>query len=156
RKGAFTGSVESRPGHVRAADGGTLFLDEIAELPMESQAALLRVLAESQVMPLGTSEAVEGGVPGLAGTPPGPHERVTAGKFRAALLARLSGFTIRLPPLRWRREDLGLLIASLLRKLGAQRASFTCEAGRALLRHRWPMNIRELEKALEAALVLAG
>ncbi len=158
RKGAFTGSVEARPGLVRAADGGTLFLDEIGDLPLESQTALLRVLQEQQVLPLGETRPVSVDVRVLAATHTDLDAAVADGKFRADLFARISGFTIKLPPLRWRREDLGLLIASLLRKLARdpERVSLTCEAGRALLRHRWPMNVRELEKCIESALVLAG
>ncbi|MCA1826092.1 MAG: sigma 54-interacting transcriptional regulator [Myxococcales bacterium] len=159
KKGAFTGAVENRPGHVRSADGGTLFLDEIAELPLQSQAALLRVLAENQVTPVGSSEPVNVDVRVVAATHADLEAAVSTGKFRADLLARISGFTIKLPPLRWRREDLGLLIASLVKKHardGAEKISFTCEAARALLHHRWPMNIRELEKCLESAMVLAG
>jgi transcriptional regulator of acetoin/glycerol metabolism len=156
RKGAFAGASENRPGLVRAANGGTIFLDEIAELPADAQSAVLRILAEQEVLAVGATEPVKVDVRVLAATHADLEERVTAGKFRADLLARLAGFTIKLPSLRRRREDLGLLIASFLRKFGAQKASFTCEAGRALLRHRWPMNIRELEKAIEAALALAG
>ncbi|MGZ6142971.1 MAG: sigma 54-interacting transcriptional regulator, partial [Myxococcales bacterium] len=156
RKGAFSGATENRPGLVRAADGGTLFLDEIADLPAGSQAALLRVLQESQVLAVGSTEPVHVDVRVLAATHADLEAAVAAGKFRADLFARISGFTVKLPPLRWRREDLGLLVAAFLRKYGAEKASFTCEAGRALLRHRWPMNIRELEKAIESAVVLAG
>ena len=81
---------------------------------------------------------------------------MAAQRFRADLYARLAGFTLRLPPLRRRREDLGLLIATLLRKHGGERATLTAEAGRALIRYRWPLNIRELEQCIASALVLAG
>ena len=158
RKGAFSGALESRPGLVRAAEGGTLFLDEIGDLPPAAQAALLRVLQEKQVLAVGATEPVSVDLRVLAATHVDLEAAVAAGRFRADLFARLSGFTVLLPPLRWRREDLGLLVAALLRKLAPQRAArvtFTCEAARALLRHRFPMNVRELEKALESALVLA-
>jgi transcriptional regulator with GAF, ATPase, and Fis domain len=156
RKGAFSGALENRPGLVRAADGGTLLLDEIGDLPAASQAALLRVLQEGEVLAVGATEPVKVDVRVLAATHADLEALVTTGKFRADLLARIAGFTVRLPPLRWRREDLGLLIGSFLRKFGRDDASFTCEAGRALLGYRWPANIRELEKAIESALVLAG
>jgi transcriptional regulator with GAF, ATPase, and Fis domain len=158
RKGAFTGAVEARPGLVRAAHGGTLFLDEIADLPPAAQAAFLRVLQEKEVRGVGSTELVAVDVRVVAATHVDLEAAVAAGRFRADLFARIAGFTVRLPPLRWRREDLGLLIAALLRKLAPDRAgriSLTCEAARALLRHRWPMNVRELEKCLESALVLA-
>ncbi len=158
RKGAFSGALESRPGLVRAAEGGTLFLDEIGDLPAAAQAAFLRVLQEKQVLAVGSTEAAAVDVRVLAATHVDLEAAVAAGRFRADLFARLSGFTVHLPPLRWRREDLGLLVAALLRKLAPQRAAritFTCEAARALLRHRFPMNVRELEKCLESALVLA-
>ncbi len=156
RKGAFTGAVETRSGLVRAADRGTLFLDEVADLSPAAQAALLRVLQENEVLAVGSTEAVRVDVRILAATHVGLEEAVAAQRFRADLYARLSGFTLRLLPLRRRREDLGLLIAALLRKSGAVSARFTPEAGRALLRHRWPLNVRELERCVGAALVLAG
>ena len=159
RKGAFSGATESRPGLVRAADGGTLFLDEIADLPASSQAALLRVLQEREVLAVGETNPVKVDVRIVAATHQNLEAAVAANRFRADLLARISGFTVKVPPLRWRREDLGLLLAALLLRLAPERAaavSFTPEAGRALLRHRWPLNVRELEKCLEAALVLAG
>ena len=143
---------------VRSADRGTLLLDEIGDLSAAAQAALLRVLQKKEVLPAGAGEPVKVDVRLLAATHHDLEAAVAAKKFRADLLAKISGFTIRLPPLRQRREDLGLLVAGLLRKLDEQRAakiSFSVEAGRALLRHRWPMNVRELEKCLEAALVLA-
>ena len=158
RKGAFSGALESRPGLVRAAEGGTLFLDEIADLPAAAQAALLRVLQEKQVLAVGSTEPVSVDVRVLAATHVDLEAAVAGGRFRADLFARISGFTIQLPPLRWRREDLGLLIAALLRKLDPDRAAgitFTCEAARALMRYRWPLNVRELEKCLESALALA-
>ena len=156
RKGAFTGAGESRPGLVRAADGGTLFLDEIGDLAPDAQAALLRVLQESEVLAVGATEPSRVDVRVLAATHVDLEGAVAAGQFRADLFARICGFTVKLPPLRWRREDLGLLIAAILRKHRAPQATFTCEAGRALLAHRWPMNIRELEKAVASAAVLAG
>jgi transcriptional regulator with GAF, ATPase, and Fis domain len=156
RRGAFTGAVETRSGLVRAADGGTLFLDEIADLSPAAQAALLRVLQENEVLAVGSTAPVRVDVRILAATHVDLEEAVAAQRFRADLFARISGFTLRLLPLRRRREDLGLLIASVLRKSGALAARFTPQAGRALLRHRWPLNVRELERCVGAALVLAG
>jgi transcriptional regulator with PAS, ATPase and Fis domain len=159
RKGAFSGATEDRSGLVRASDGGTLFLDEIGDLPAASQAALLRVLQEREVMPVGATRAVSVDVRVVAATHRDLDALVAREKFRGDLLARLSGFSIELPALRDRREDLGLLIPALLERLAPDRKDRTTlapEAARALIRHDWPYNVRELEKALSSALVVAG
>jgi DNA-binding NtrC family response regulator len=156
RKGAFSGAASDREGLVRAADRGTLFLDEIGDLPLASQAALLRVLQEEEVMPLGATRAVPVDLRVVAATHQDLPALVAAGRFRADLWARLSGFRVDLPPLADRREDLGIIIADLLQRLApdASKVSFAPAAARALARHDWPLNIRELEKALAAALAL--
>ncbi len=159
KKGAFSGAIADREGLVRSADGGTLLLDEIGDLPLSSQAALLRVLQEREVMPVGGTRPVPVDVRVLAATHRDLGGLVAAGTFREDLLARLSGFELRLPPLRDRLEDLGLLVRDLLLRLAPERASevtFTRRAARALFAHAWPRNVRELEKCLQAALVLAG
>jgi transcriptional regulator with GAF, ATPase, and Fis domain len=159
RKGAFSGAAEDRPGLVRSADKGTLFLDEIGDLPLSSQAAFLRVLQEREVVPVGGTRPVDVDVRLVAATHRDLDALVDEDKFRGDLFARISGIKVTLPPLRERREDLGLLIAALLVKVcgpEAAKVTFQPEAARALLRHRWPMNIRELEKTLAAAVVLAG
>ncbi|HEY1695218.1 MAG TPA: sigma 54-interacting transcriptional regulator [Polyangiaceae bacterium] len=159
KRGAFSGAIADRDGIVRSADGGTLLLDEIGDLPLPSQAALLRVLQEHEVMPVGDTRAIPVDVRFLAATHRDLRALVAAGTFREDLLARLSGFHLQLPPLRERREDLGLLVGELLRRLAPQRAgdvSLTRRAARALFAHDWPQNVRELEKCLEAALVFAG
>jgi transcriptional regulator with GAF, ATPase, and Fis domain len=156
RKGAFTGALESRPGLVRAADGGTLFLDEIGDLPLPAQAALLRVVQQAEVTAVGSVEPVRVDIRVLAATHSDLEDAVAAQRFRADLYARLAGFTFRLPPLRRRLEDVGLLIAAFLRKAGNEATTLTREAGRALLRHRWPLNVRELEQCIASASVLAG
>jgi hypothetical protein len=116
RRGAFSGSVEDRPGLVRASHEGTLFLDEIAELPLEGQAALLRVLQQSEVLAVGATRPVRIDLRVVAATHEDLERRVDAGTFRADLFARLAGFTVRLLPLRERREDLGILVARLLQR----------------------------------------
>jgi DNA-binding NtrC family response regulator len=157
RKGAFSGANEDRPGLVRSADRGTLFLDEIADLPLASQAAFLRVLQEREVVPVGATRPVGVDLRLIAATHRDLDEMVEHEEFRSDLFARISGVKVTLPPLRERREDLGLLIAILLARVGAsERASLDVQAARALFRYAWPMNIRELEKALAAAVVLAG
>jgi transcriptional regulator with GAF, ATPase, and Fis domain len=151
RKGAFSGATEDRPGLVRSADGGTLFLDEIGDLAGPAQAALLRVLQEKEVLPVGGTKAVPVDLRVIAAT----HRDLEAadGQFRSDLLGRLRGFELRLVPLRERLEDFGVLVASLL---GNQSVTFAPEAMRALLRSRWPLNIRQLQQSLSAAAALSG
>jgi len=159
RKGAFSGATEDRPGLVRAADGGTLFLDEIGDLPRRSQAALLRVLQEREVLAVGATRPVPVDLRVVAATQRPLETLVEAGAFRADLYARLAGFQLRLPPVRERTEDLGLLVGALLQRLAPARADrirFSGEAARALLLHDWPLNVRELEQCLAAAIALAG
>ncbi len=157
RKGAFSGATEDRPGYVRAADRGTLFLDEIGDLPSAAQAALLRVLQERAVVPVGESTPVAVDFRLCAATHRDLAARVEAGEFRADLHARLLGATFVLPPLRDRRGDLGLLIRRLLaREPGGDQMTLTPAAAYALLRHDWPLNVRELERTLAAAVARAG
>lgn len=157
RRGAFSGAVDDRPGLVRAADGGTLFLDEVAELPASAQASLLRVLQEREVLAIGATKPVSVDVRVVVATHRDLGRMVTQRLFRDDLLARLSGFVVELPPLRKRREDLGLLVAQLLRRACGERLPrLSNEAARALLLHRWPLNVRELDQALRAAVALAG
>jgi transcriptional regulator with AAA-type ATPase domain len=157
RRGAFTGATEDRPGLFRAASGGTLFLDEIGDLPLPLQAAFLRVLQEGEVLPLGAEKPVRVDVRVVAATHRDLHALVQREAFRSDLYARLSGLTVRVPPLRERREDLGILVAAILPRVARQPGSVTfgSDAARALFRHDWPLNVRELEKALEVATVLA-
>ena len=155
RKGAFSGAVEDRPGLIRSADGGTLLLDEIGDLPLPAQATLLRVLQEEEVTPVGGTRPTKVDLRVIAATHRDLPALVRQEKFRTDLLMRLCGFTVNLPPLRERREDFGLLLARLLRRINAGKLTFTPEAGRAMLRHSWPGNVRELEKCLSSASVLA-
>jgi transcriptional regulator with GAF, ATPase, and Fis domain len=155
RRGAFSGAVAERTGYVRAADRGTLFLDEVADLRLPSQAALLRVLQERQVVPLGSERPLDVDVRFCAATHRALPDMVQAERFRGDLLARLSGFELRLPPLRERMEDLGLLVRALLRRRG-QTATFQAATARALFAHPWPGNVRELEQTLGAALALGA
>jgi len=158
RKGAFSGALEDRPGLVRSADRGTLFLDELGDLPLPAQVSFLRVLQESEVVPVGGARPVKVDLRLIVATHRDLDELVAKGQFRADLLARVSGFLLTLPPLRERREDLGLLIASLIERHCPKRADglrFTPDAARAILLHRWPLNIRELEKCLATALALS-
>jgi transcriptional regulator of acetoin/glycerol metabolism len=159
RKGAFSGAADDRPGLIRAAHQGTLFLDEIGDLPAASQAAFLRALQEREIVPVGATRPIPVDIRVVAASHRDLQAQVEAGRFRADLFARISGYTVRLPPLRERREDIGLLVGSLLPRVagaGASRVTFTPAAARALFRYAWPLNVRELEKCLETAVVLAG
>ncbi|MDI1442942.1 sigma 54-interacting transcriptional regulator [Polyangium sp. 6x1] len=159
RRGAFSGALEDRPGLVRAADRGTLFLDEIGELRPPAQAALLRVLEEREVRPVGATAPVKVDVRFVSATNRGLERMVEAGTFRADLFHRLAGHRVELLSLRDRREDLWLVAASLIeRHAGAEAARVRLHpsAARAMFEHAFPGNARELEKVLGAALALAA
>jgi len=157
-KGAFTGAARDEPGMIRAADGGTLFLDEIGDLPLAAQAALLRVLQEREVVPVGGTRPIKVDLRVVAATHR-PLDRMAAdGGFRADLLARLAGYRHLLLPLRMRREDLGVILGDLLRRAevpGAAELRISTAAGRKLFAHDWPLNIRELQQSLSVAAALA-
>ena len=158
KKGAFSGATRDRPGLVRASDGGTLFLDEIGDLPLPAQAALLRVLQEAEVLPVGSHRPESLDLRAIAATHHDLKRSVREGHFRHDLLARLEGITLALPALRDRPEDIPLLMVLLLRKLAPERpdVKLTPAAAQALLSHPWPLNVRELEQALAGALALSG
>jgi DNA-binding NtrC family response regulator len=153
-KGAFTGADVARGGLIRASDGGTLFLDEIAELAMSSQTALLRVLQEQEVIPVGGDRAVKVDLRVVTATHKRLDDEVDAGRFRADLRARLLGVELLLPALRDRREDLAAIAIALLGK-HTRSVAFSADSIAALYAHGWPLNIRELERALAAALAVA-
>lgn len=155
RKGAFSGAAEDRPGLVRAADRGTLLLDEIGDLPLTAQAALLRVLQEREVLPVGGTRPVPVDLRVVAATHRSLDRMVEAGEFRADLHARLAGYRLELWPLRERREDTGLLVGALLARMGAADLRLHPRAARALLGYKYPGNVREMERGLEAAVALA-
>jgi DNA-binding NtrC family response regulator len=157
RRGAFSGA-EDRPGLIRNADHGTLFLDEVAELPLTSQAALLRFLQEGEVTALGAGKPIVVNVRVVAATNRTVEDLVGNGSFRRDLYARLRGYEVRLPPLRNRIEDLGLLVAALVARHapGGPPRRLSRAAARALFLHRWPFNVRELEQALHTAIAIGG
>jgi DNA-binding NtrC family response regulator len=151
-KGAFTGATEPRVGDIARAHKGTLFLDEVGNLPLATQAKLLRVLETKTVRPVGGREPVEIDVRWVAATNASLSDESS---FRSDLRFRLAGFVARLPPLRRRREDLGLLIAALLKEAGVKKASLTRSAASRLLTHPLPGNVRQLRQVLRAAAFLA-
>jgi DNA-binding NtrC family response regulator len=157
-KGAYSGATEDRVGLIRAADGGTLFLDEIGDLPLPAQVSFLRVLQEKVVVPVGGTDPVPVDFRLVVATHRDLEGAVERGDFREDLMARISGLTVRLLPLRDRKEDLGLLIEALLSRVAKDpnAVSFTTKGARALLSYDFPQNVRELERALELSVALAG
>jgi DNA-binding NtrC family response regulator len=159
-KGAFTGAFERRMGKIELAHGGTLFLDEIGELAPGMQAKLLRVLEDSKVRRLGGKSEVEVDVRILAATNRQPLKAVREGKLREDLYYRLGVFNILLPPLRERKEDIPLLVDSLLlymqQKHNLSVKGVHPEVVDRLVRYSWPGNVRELRNVLERAVILAG
>jgi DNA-binding NtrC family response regulator len=157
-RGAFTGAVAEKKGLFKVADGGTIFFDEIGTVPMETQAKLLRVLQEREFLPVGAVEPIRSDVRVVAATNADLARFVEEGKFREDLFYRLCVITIGLPPLRERKEDIPLLVDSLVsraaRDNGRPVPPVTPDAMKALLDHDWPGNVRELENVLERAVVL--
>jgi transcriptional regulator with AAA-type ATPase domain len=157
RRGAFTGADRASPGLFRSADGGTLLLDEVSDLPMALQAKLLRVLEQREVQPLGETRPVPVDVRVLVAGQQPLMESVHARRFRADLLGRLDGLTVRLPPLRHRREDILPLFSHLLETLGRGRApAFESDVAERLCLHDWPFNVRELVLLVRRLLALHG
>ncbi|MCY1015347.1 sigma-54 dependent transcriptional regulator [Pyxidicoccus sp. MSG2] len=167
RKGAFTGAVRDEPGFFQAAHGGTLFLDEVGEAPPEVQVMLLRVLETGQLYPVGERTPVAVDVRLVAATDAHLEEQIQAGRFKAPLLHRLAGYSIRVPPLRERREDIGLLFHHFARA----ELEALGEAGRLkpaepyaepwlppalaarLVGHPWSGNIRELRNVVRQLVI---
>lgn len=159
-KGAFTGAVRDRIGRFELADGGTLFLDEVAEIPLEMQGKLLRVLQEQSFERVGEERSRSADTRIVAATNRNLETEVGAGHFRQDLYYRLSVFPIELPPLRQRREDISLLARHFLslhaRILGVQEQGLRQGDLNELERYPWPGNIRELSNVIERALITAG
>lgn len=158
-KGAFTGAVTKHGGLVEAAHGGTLFLDEVGELPAAAQARLLRVLQESEVRHVGSSQVRKVDVRVIAATHRDLPAMVTEKTFREDLYFRLRVLDIRLPPLRERGEDLEALarhfLGKVCQRLGRPLIRLRPDALAAIRAHAWPGNVRELENAIERAVILS-
>ncbi len=158
KKGSFTGAIEDKQGLFQAANGGTLFLDEVADLPLPMQVKLLRVIQEKAVRSVGGQQEVVVDVRILCATHKDLAAEVAAGRFRQDLYYRLNVIELRVPPLRERREDIGLLTERMLARLaqgsGLPCAKLSSEALDKLKSYRFPGNVRELENMLERAYTL--
>ncbi len=158
-KGAFTGADRQRPGRFELAVGGTLFLDEVGELSQPVQAKLLRVLQDGEFVRVGGTTTLHADVRIIAATNRDLERAVEAGQFREDLYYRLNVFRIHLPALRERVDDVLLLAEHFVRELGPQMGKpdvgLSRDARDALLAHPWPGNIRELQNAIERALILS-
>jgi DNA-binding NtrC family response regulator len=158
-KGAFTDARSDRAGRFELADGGTLFLDEIANVPLNLQPKLLRVLETGEFEAVGSSRTRRVDVRILSATNAKLHEEVEAGRFRQDLLFRLNTIEMRVPPLRERREDIPLLARSFLglhaRRYRKAVEGFEAPAIQALVEHPWPGNVRELDHAVERGVLMA-
>jgi transcriptional regulator with PAS, ATPase and Fis domain len=158
-KGAFTGAHTNKTGLLKAADGGTLFLDEIGEMPPTLQVKLLRALQEREAQPLGATKPVPFDARFVAATNRNLEEEIAAHRFRDDLYYRISVFSLTLPPLRERREDVPLLarhfIAKYSRELGVPPRTLSDEALQALINYDWRGNVRELQNAIERAVTLS-
>ncbi|QEM09627.1 sigma 54-interacting response regulator [Mucilaginibacter rubeus] len=157
-KGAFTGAVDKRAGKFEQASGGTIFLDEIGELPLESQAKLLRVLQEKEVEKLGGRETIKVDVRVIAATNCNLEKEVAAGKFRLDLYYRLNIFPIILPSLRERKDDIPVLAEHFIEKYSAMagrpKLTLSNQALADLMNYNWPGNVRELEHLIERNVLL--
>ncbi|MDP2633697.1 MULTISPECIES: sigma 54-interacting transcriptional regulator [unclassified Pseudoalteromonas] len=158
-KGAFTGANERRKGRFELADNGTLFLDEIAELPLESQSKLLRVLQEREFERVGGSTTLTVDIRIIAATNRDLWQMVEQGRFRIDLYYRLNVFPIRVPALKERKEDIPLLSVNLVqqlnKRLGKQLKGLSNKAINQLQAYDWPGNIRELQNVLEREAILS-
>ena len=158
-KGAFTGAIGRKPGRFEVASGGTLFLDEILNLPLSAQAKVLRALQEKSFCRVGGTQPIKTDVRVLAAGNLDLDEAVAAGRFRADLFYRLSEFTLRIPPLRQRKEDILYLAKRFLdltnEELKKAVLGFSETAIQALLNYNWPGNVRQLRSTIRRAVLLA-
>jgi two-component system, NtrC family, response regulator AtoC len=158
-KGAFTGADKDKQGLFEVAQGGTLFLDEIGDIPVALQPKLLRVLQENEIRPVGAAKSRAIDVRVIAATAKDLETEISSGQFREDLFYRLNVVPIKLPPLRERPEDIPLLCQFFITRfnetLGSAIKNISPAAMAALMQHGWPGNIRELENAIERAVVLA-
>ena len=155
-KGAFTGADRSKPGHFELAGDGTIFLDEIGEMVMATQAKLLRVLQNREVLHLGGRKPIPIRARTIVATNKDLEKAMAEGSFREDLYYRINVFPIVLPPLRERREDIPDLVAFFLERSRFPNKVIEGAAVEALMAYAWPGNVRELENVIERAFILAG
>jgi DNA-binding NtrC family response regulator len=157
-KGAFTDAKELKTGRFEQANGGTLFLDEIGELPVDAQVKLLRVLEDKKIMRLGGRKEISVNIRLISATNNNLYERVQNNTFRLDLFYRLNIFTVHVPPLREREEDIPLLVDHFIRKhneaLHTKVTGSSSETLKALRLYSWPGNIRDLENAVQSAMIV--
>lgn len=157
-KGSFTGAVRDKIGLFREANGGTIFLDEIGDAPLSTQAAILRVIENGEIRPIGAGSTEFVNVRVISATNKDLKAEIKKGIFREDLYYRLNTFLINLPPLRQRPEDIPLLVNHFLRKLkiklNSENLAISPEALDAITRYSWPGNVRQLENELERAAVV--
>jgi transcriptional regulator with GAF, ATPase, and Fis domain len=159
-KGAFTGAISTKKGILELADGGTVLLDEVGELPLNAQVRLLRVLQEKTIQRVGGTETFDVNIRIIAATHQNLDKMMRTGRFRSDLWYRLHVFTITIPPLRERKEDIPLLVNHFLEKKSIQMGTASplpahADAIAPLLDYDWPGNVRELENIVERALILS-
>ncbi|KYG63196.1 hypothetical protein AZI86_15955 [Bdellovibrio bacteriovorus] len=154
KKGAFTGATENRAGKFESADGGDIFLDELATLSLDLQVKLLRVLSSGDIYPVGSDTGRKVNCRTIAATNENLEELIREKKFREDVFFRIKNFTITLPPLRERKEDILDLAQDFLRAGNYGDKHFSKDAEQLLLSYSWPGNIRELKSAIEVASVL--
>jgi len=153
-KGAFTGATKFKPGKFDMADNGTLFLDEIGDMPLKLQSKILRVIQEKEFYRVGGSSTVKVDVRFIASTNQNLEKMVQEGAFREDLYYRLNVFTLHLPPLRERKEDIPLLVERFLQDL-PKKVEISSIALQMIMAYSWPGNIRELKNVIESAAVIA-
>jgi hypothetical protein len=156
KRGAFSGADRDRAGLIRAAHGGTLFLDEIGDMPLEAQAKLLRVLQSKEVTPLGATQPERVDLRVVSATHRDLGEMQEAGTFRRDLFARLNEYSVLLPPLRERKEDLFMLSMALLARHGEAEAQVSLPFMAALSEYDFPYNVRELEALMKRFVAMGG
>ena len=158
-KGAFTDAKESKPGKFEQANGGTLFLDELGELPLDAQVKLLRVLEDGKITRVGGTKPIQVDVRVISATNNILEEKIRTGTFRLDLFYRLNIFSITIPPLRDRKDDIPLLIEHFIRKfndeMGLKISTVSKQALDQLLNYQWHGNIRDLQNAIQSAMILA-
>jgi two-component system, NtrC family, response regulator HydG len=157
-KGAFTGADRDRIGRFQYANGGTLFLDEIGDMPIAIQVKLLRVLETGQIVRVGTNDPIKVNVRLISATNHDLSDTIAEGKFRQDLFHRLKVVSVKLPPLRERRDDIPLLIDYFLKEFSASHGkaitSLTPAVRKVLMGYAWPGNVRELRNVIESMVVM--